>query len=111
MPSTDPRIDWSGLRGPGPIEGVRAATVHGAQLTAAFYSLKPGVVVPEHRHFNEEFGQVIRGSLELSHLGERHVLGAGDAFLVAGDVPHGARAGNDGCELLECYAPPRESGA
>lgn len=107
MPSSDPRIDWPALRGPGPIDGVQAATTHGAKLTATLYSLEPGVVVPEHSHFNEEFGQVIRGSLELRHSGETHVLGAGDAFLVAGDVPHGARAGTDGCELLECYAPPR----
>lgn len=111
MPSTDPRIDWSALRGPGPVEGVQAATAHGALLTAALYSLEPRAVVPEHSHFNEEFGQVIRGSLELSYMGETHVLGAGDGFLVAGDVPHGARAGNDGCELLECYAPPRGSAA
>lgn len=111
MVSSDPRIRWSELSGPGPIEGVTAAATHGAQLSAALYSLDPGVVVPEHRHVNEEFGQVIRGSLELFHSGETHALGAGDAFLLAADVPHGARAGAEGCELLECYAPPRGDAA
>ena len=104
---TAPRIDWHAIARPGPVEGVTAATAHGARLTAALYSLAPGVVVPEHNHENEEFGHVISGSLELRHAGEVHVLGPGEAFLVAGSVPHGARAGDDGCELLECYAPPR----
>jgi quercetin dioxygenase-like cupin family protein len=107
MDQRNPLIDWGGRTGPGPIDGVTAASAVGAQLSAALYVLGPGVVVPEHSHPNEEFGQVISGSLELLHAGTTHVLGAGRAFLVAGGVPHGARAGDEGCELLECYAPPR----
>jgi quercetin dioxygenase-like cupin family protein len=107
MPVDDPRIHWSALRGPGPVEGVTAAIAHGTRLSAALYRLDPGAVVPEHAHDNEEFGQVIRGSLELRCPDSTMVLEAGDAFLLSGGVPHGARAGAEGCELLECYAPPR----
>jgi quercetin dioxygenase-like cupin family protein len=101
------RIRWDELGRPGPVEGVVAASAAGAQLSAARYVLEPGVVVPEHDHSNEEFGQVLAGSLELRCAGSVEELGPGDAFLVPGDVPHGATAGPDGCELLECYAPPR----
>jgi quercetin dioxygenase-like cupin family protein len=107
MPARDPRIRWSALAAPGPVEGVTAAMTHGARLSAALYRLDPGAVVPEHAHDNEEFGQVIRGTLELRCPDSAIVLGEGDAFLLPGGVPHGARAGAEGCELLECYAPPR----
>lgn len=103
----EPVIDWDAHAGPGPIEGVTASSALGAQLSASLYILEPGVVVPEHSHPSEEFGQVLSGSLELLHAGSTHVLGAGQAFLVAGGVLHGARAGDEGCRLLECYAPPR----
>jgi quercetin dioxygenase-like cupin family protein len=107
MGGDDPRVDWEALRGRGPVPGILAAITHGAQLSAARYTLEPGVVVPEHAHDNEEFGQVLRGSLELRTPDATVVLEAGSGFLVPGGVPHAATAGDEGCELLECYAPPR----
>ena len=99
-----PVIAWEAR--PGPVPGITAAAAAGAQLSAALYVLEPGAEVPVHAHDNEEFGLVLRGSLEL--LGaEPAVLEAGEAFLLAGGVEHGARAGAEGCELVECYAPPR----
>ena len=111
MSALDPTIAWDALRGDGPVPGVDAALAHGDQLSAALYRLEPGAVVPEHAHENEEFGQVIRGSLELRHAGGTVVLRAGEAFLLPGGVEHGATAGDEGCELLECYAPPRTPAA
>jgi quercetin dioxygenase-like cupin family protein len=91
---------------PGPVPGITAASESGAQLSASRYVLEAGAEVPVHEHDNEEFGLVLRGSLEL--LGaEPAMLGPGEAFLLAGGVSHGARAGAEGCELVECYAPPR----
>ena len=98
-------IAWQALADPVP--GVRAAAVAGEQLSAARYTLEPGAVVPVHAHANEEFGIVLSGSLELRHGHRAQLLRAGEAFLLSGGVEHGARAGQDGCELVECYAPPR----
>lgn len=89
------------------LPGITASVARGEQLSAVLYSLDAGAVVPAHEHESEEFGQVIRGSLELEIAGRTAVLTAGEGFLIPGDVPHGARAGDEGCELLECYAPPR----
>jgi quercetin dioxygenase-like cupin family protein len=100
-------VDWEARSKPGPVTGVVAADVQGTQLSAARYVLDAAVVVPEHSHPNEEFGQVIRGALELTVDGVTETLAVGAAFLIPGDVPHSCRAGQDGCELLECYAPPR----
>jgi quercetin dioxygenase-like cupin family protein len=98
-------IAWQALADPVP--GVRAAAATGEHLSAARYTLEPGAVVPVHAHANEEFGIVLSGSLELRHGHRAQVLRAGEAFLLAGGLEHGARAGDDGCELVECYAPPR----
>lgn len=107
MSSSPPTIAWDALRAPGPVPGITAAVAGGEQLSAALYTLEPGALVPLHAHDNEEFGLVLRGSLELRHEGGTDVLGAGEAFLLPGGAEHGARAGEDGCELIECYAPPR----
>jgi quercetin dioxygenase-like cupin family protein len=105
--ASPPTIAWDALRAPGPVPGITAAVTSGEQLSAALYTLEPGVLVPPHAHHNEEFGLVLRGTLELRHGGGTDVLRAGEAFLLRGGAEHGARAGQDGCELIECYAPPR----
>lgn len=111
MEVQDRLIHWTLLEAPGPVPGITAATAQGAQLSAALFTLAPGAVVPEHSHDNEEFGQVIAGSLELRSDGGSASLEAGQAFLLPGGVPHAAVAGPQGCRLLECYAPPRTPAA
>lgn len=107
MAAQDPVLDWASLAAPAPIAGITAAVASGERLSAALFTLAAGAVVPEHTHDNEEFGQVLRGSLELRWADQVRVLVAGDAFILPAGVPHGAHALDDGCELLECYAPPR----
>ena len=101
-------IDWAHRDRPAPLAGITAAVAVGAQLSAVRYTLDAGAPVPEHSHPNEEFGQILRGSLELRVAGRSRVLRAGEAFLIPGGIPHAAHALAEGCELLECYAPPRD---
>jgi quercetin dioxygenase-like cupin family protein len=100
-------LRWPGRERVPLLPGITASVASGEQLSAVLYTLNAGALVPPHDHESEEFGQVIRGSLELEIGGRTTVLAAGEGFLIPGHVPHGARAGDDGCELLECYAPPR----
>lgn len=79
----------------------------GGQLSATLFVLEPNAVVPLHHHPNEEFGQVLEGSLELTTDSGTETLGEGEAFLIPGEMLHSAVAGPSGCRLLECYAPPR----
>lgn len=117
-PSTgpvDPVLRWETAEHRPMLPGIRAALATGAQLSAAYYTLDAGAVVPEHDHPNEEFGQVLGGSVELrwvDRAGEHTAaLVAGEAFVLPGGVRHGAVAGPRGCRLLECYAPPRTPSA
>jgi quercetin dioxygenase-like cupin family protein len=90
------------------LPGITASVAVGERLSAALFTLAARAVVPEHTHDNEEFGQVISGSLELTADGRTVTLGAGDGFLLPAGIRHSAQAGAGGCELLECYAPPRD---
>lgn len=103
----DELLRWATREHSAPLPGITASVALGAQLSAAVFTLVPGAVVPHHDHPNEEFGQVLRGSLELRWADQVAVLHAGEGFILPAGVAHGARALDDGCELLECYAPPR----
>ncbi len=107
MAAGDPALRWPELGATGLLPGITVSLAHGQRLTAARYSLDPGAAVPEHSHDNEEFGQILAGSLELTCGGHVSRLAAGEGFLLPGGVPHAAVAGPDGCDLLECYAAPR----
>jgi quercetin dioxygenase-like cupin family protein len=100
-------IRWPSLTQTALLPGVSAAVRMGGQLSATLFQLAPHAVVPRHSHPNEEFGQLIAGSLTLTAGDETADLAAGEAFLIPGELPHAATAGADGCTLLECYAPPR----
>lgn len=99
---------WPDLAQHDPMPGISGSVRTGAELSAALFHLAPGAVVPRHQHVNEEFGQVLEGSLELEVDSVVSLLAAGEGFLIPGDVPHAAVAGPEGCLLLECYAPARD---
>jgi quercetin dioxygenase-like cupin family protein len=97
-------IDWAG---PEPLlAGITAASELGEQLSVTRYTLAEGAVVPEHVHDAEEFGQVLSGTLLLTVDGATATVATGEGFLIRGGVPHSAVT-EGGCDLLECYAPPR----
>lgn len=100
-------IHWHQLLSHEPLPGISGSVHSGKELSAALFRLDPGAAVPRHQHVNEEFGQILAGSLELEVGSSTTLLRAGEGFLIPGDVPHAALAGEEGCLLLECYAPPR----
>jgi transcriptional regulator with XRE-family HTH domain len=58
-------------------------------------------------HGGEEAGVVIRGHLELTLDGERHLLGPGDAYYFDSSRPHHFRnMGSEECEIVSACSPP-----
>ncbi len=58
-------------------------------------------------HQGEEGGVVIRGHLEITVDGERHVLGPGDAYYFDSTRPHRFRnGGSEECEIVSACSPP-----
>ncbi|MGD9700871.1 MAG: cupin domain-containing protein [Acidimicrobiia bacterium] len=88
--------------------GITARSRVAAHLSASVYRLAPHAVVPHHAHPSEELGYVIGGGLRMTcGDGDEFVVRAGDTFFVTANTPHSAVALAEGCELLECYSPPR----
>ncbi len=59
------------------------------------------------KHSGEEGGVVIRGRLEVTVGGDRHVLGPGDAYYFDSSRPHHFRnVGTECCEVVSACSPP-----
>jgi quercetin dioxygenase-like cupin family protein len=92
-------------------EGAVARAVQGERITFAVVDLDPNLVVPEHRHPNEQVGLVLRGFVTMTIAGEARRLGAGETYVIPGDVPHGAVTGPEGASVIDVFNPTREDWA
>jgi quercetin dioxygenase-like cupin family protein len=89
-------------------DGVVARPLHAKRVTIGFVDIDPGVLVPEHRHDNEQVGFVLRGSVTMTIAGQARELRVGETYSIAGGVPHSAKAGADGVSVVDVFAPVRE---
>jgi len=87
--------------------GAVARAVHGDRITMAAVDLDPDLVIPEHRHENEQLGFVLTGKVTMVIAGEARELGAGEAYAISSNVPHSARTGAEGATVLDVFAPVR----
>jgi quercetin dioxygenase-like cupin family protein len=87
--------------------GVTARAVNGERMTLAAVDLKPGAVVAEHRHENEQLGFVLRGSLMFTIGEEKRDLKAGDTYVIPSNVPHHVVTGPEGATVVDVFAPIR----
>jgi quercetin dioxygenase-like cupin family protein len=79
-------------------------------MSAQHFRFKPGSVVPEHSHDQEQIGFVYQGELTLTVDGEEHLVGAGDAYLLESNEPHsGENRGDEDVIGIDVFAPPREA--
>jgi len=73
----------------------------------AAVDLDPDLLVPEHRHENEQLGFVLKGSVTMMIGGDEKELRAGDAYRIPSNVPHWARSGPGGATVMDVFAPIR----
>jgi mannose-6-phosphate isomerase-like protein (cupin superfamily) len=58
-------------------------------------------------HKGEEGGVVVRGRIEVTVGTESRVLGPGEAYYFASNLPHRFRnPGREVCEIVSCSTPP-----
>lgn len=88
--------------------GVNARVFGGEHLTVSVVELEPGSISPIHKHPQEQWGFLLRGSM-VRILGEEKVeMKAGDFWETPGNVPHGIVTGPEGATVIDVFAPPRE---
>jgi transcriptional regulator with XRE-family HTH domain len=88
-----------------------AAQRSGRQLSIVHERYAPGSATGDEMlaHRGEEGGLVVRGRIELTIGGSARVLGPGDAYYFASQLPHRFRnVGREVCEIVSCVTPPRQ---
>ncbi|HEY2807798.1 MAG TPA: cupin domain-containing protein [Steroidobacteraceae bacterium] len=86
-----------------------AAQRPGRQLSVLHERYAPGAATGEDMlaHRGEEAGVVIRGRIELTVSGATRLLGPGEAYYFASQLPHRFRnAGREPCEIISACTPP-----
>ncbi len=101
-------IDWAKVEAQEIGPGVRIKTPHGERIMLSLVEFDREAVVPAHSHPHEQAGIVLDGRLELTIAGESRVLGAGDAYVIPGNVEHAARPIDGPCRVLDIFSPIRE---
>jgi quercetin dioxygenase-like cupin family protein len=89
-------------------DGAVARAVRGERITFAVVDLEPNLVVPAHQHPNEQVGIVLRGFVTMTIAGHSRRLGAGDTYVIPGDVRHGAETGPEGASVIDVFNPTRD---
>lgn len=88
--------------------GVHVKPIVGQTLMTCWVTMDPGAVIARHSHVNEQLGVLIEGTVTVTVGDETRSLQAGDAYVVAADVPHEGVAGPEGAKLVETFVPVRD---
>jgi mannose-6-phosphate isomerase-like protein (cupin superfamily) len=86
-----------------------AAQRPGRQLTLLHERYAPGAATGDDMmsHKGEEGGVVVRGRIELTVGGVTRLLGPGEAYYFASQIPHRFRnVGREECEIISAGTPP-----
>ncbi|WED23535.1 cupin domain-containing protein [Vibrio sp. JC009] len=97
--------DWEELGG-----GIKRKIVgYTDDLMAVHLEFDKGAIGAPHAHdIHDQIGYVVKGSFEAEVDGEKCVLTAGDAYIAAKHMVHGAVALEEGSILLDLFSPHRE---
>ncbi len=108
----DPSVHaWESLPTDTPMPGIERQRVVGERAMVSRVVLEAGVVVPPHRHENEQIAIVVSGRMRftLGEASDRVVeVGAGEVLLLPGCELHGAEA-LETSVVIDVFAPPSET--
>ncbi|MDX6410579.1 MAG: hypothetical protein QOE91_95 [Gaiellaceae bacterium] len=100
-------VTWSDLD-PLPMMGLEFQPVVGEQLMVNFVRFPPNGHAPLHWHDEEQIAFILEGEFDFTVAGETRTLRRGDAVVIPPNVPHEARAGEQGCLQVDVFHPPRK---
>ena len=90
-----------------PVANIQMCLLSGKEIMMNMVTIEPGGVVPEHSHPNEQCGYVVKGTLILTLGDETRHLGPGDCYVVPSNLVHSGATTDEGCMVLDMFAPPR----
>ena len=89
--------------------GVTLRAVTGLGVMLSYVTVEAHGEAPVHTHDEEQMGIVLTGTCTFELEGETRVLEVGDVYHAPPGVPHGVRAGDEPCTLVDVFAPPRQA--
>lgn len=90
-----------------PAVGLRRQILsYGDDIMIVRVDFDEGAIGAVHHHEHRQATYVVSGRFEVTVGGERRMLGAGDSFFAATNVPHGVRAVDAGT-LIDAFTPTR----
>jgi quercetin dioxygenase-like cupin family protein len=87
--------------------GVHIRAIAYGTLMLSYVRLDPNSVAATHLHSEEQMGIVLEGECVFDLDSSERTLKKGDVYHAPAGVPHGARAGNEPCVILDVFSPPR----
>ena len=88
-------------------EGIERKTlVYGAKTLMTEFRLAAGSILPQHSHPQEQTGYLVSGHIVLSIGGAVHDIKPGDAWVIPGNVAHGANIA-EASVAIEVFSPVR----
>ncbi len=88
--------------------GVRTRTFWGENMLAGVVDLDANTIVPAHSHPQEQCTYILSGELEIEVGEKKQLLGAGELFIVPGNVVHTVYVGPAPARVLDVFSPVRE---
>jgi quercetin dioxygenase-like cupin family protein len=89
--------------------GVTTRIFPGEHAMLSVVTIAPNGEGTLHAHPEEQWGVLLEGSAVRIQGGEEITVKKGDFWRTPGGVPHTMRAGPEGCQVLDIFAPPREA--
>jgi quercetin dioxygenase-like cupin family protein len=89
------------------MEGFQGKFVHGATMTASFWKISEGSILPKHSHIHEQISIITAGKFELTIGEETRVMEPGTVGVIPSNIEHEGRAISD-CTIIDIFCPARE---
>lgn len=89
------------------VKGFKGRFVHAKNMTASFWHIEKGAILPEHSHPEEQISLVTSGELELTINGETRIVTPGKIAVIPPNVVHSGKALTY-CEATDIFSPVRE---
>jgi quercetin dioxygenase-like cupin family protein len=89
--------------------GVTTRIFPGEHAMLSVVTIAPNGEGTLHSHPEEQWGVLLEGTAMRIQGGEEIAVRKGDFWRTPGGIPHTMRAGPEGCQVLDIFAPPREA--
>ena len=87
--------------------GANSRLITGKNTQVSFISMDPGALFDRHIHPEEQTMLVLRGGCNEILLDTEQPMAKDNVVLIPGNMVHGAKVGDLGCDAIDIFWPPR----